>query len=405
MQEPALPSLNELRSSLPRPPVLIAWLVLLAVFWISYQLPSLTMFEDWWEEPEYGHGFFVIPFALILLLLRHEIITGKSEPVFGPFPEQMGFRSVLFWMFPSAPARLGALGFATVGVLLFVVIFSVRRADLAIPEIAVPEQDRAGNLVRLHETLPETELPDLEDQRRPLSDLYGKRATVVFFWTGGDTPEGAREAISTLQKLKGDYSHPSLKKAVRIITVNEGDDPRAVRVQLSNAWMKADDQFVVLSDAEETLLATVAAGELPRAYLLDEDGRIVWLSQGFSTETRRDLRQAVDAVVSLRWSELTTWLYLLLAGVYGALYGGLLFQLMQVLVQRGAATEPLEWHLCWWLIPLLLLWVLIRWVSVFFVYITLDIFSVLPFLAAFALFVGGWRYVRWAWPSTCSWRS
>ncbi|HUT09884.1 MAG TPA: archaeosortase/exosortase family protein [Thermoguttaceae bacterium] len=399
MQEPALPSLDDFKSWLPRPPVLIAWLVLFGILWISYQLPSLTMFEAWWEEAEYGHGFFVVPFALILLLLRHEIITGKSKPVFGPFPERTSFRSVLFWMLPSAPARLGALGGAAAGVLLFVVVFSVQRADLAIPEITVPEPDGTGNLVQLQDALPEAELPDLEDKRHSLSDFYGKRATVVCFWKGGNTPEGEREAIGTLQKLQGDYSNPSSKKVVHVIAVNEGDDPKVVRAQLANARMEADDEFAVLSDAEGTLLAKVGARELPRAYLLDADGAIVWFGQGFSTETRRDLRQAVDAVVSLKWLEAATWLYLLLAGVCGAMYGGLLFQLVQVLVHHRVTAEPLEWRLCWWLIPLLLLWVVIRWVSAFFVYITLDIFSILPFLAAFVLFVGGWRYVRWAWPS------
>jgi len=399
MQDRVLPSPDELKSWLPRPAVLIAWLVLLGVVWTSYQTASLKMFEAWWTEAEYGHGFFVVPFALILLLLRHEIITGKSEPVFGPLPERLTPRSVLFWMFPSAPARLGALVGAAAGVLLFLVIFSVQRAGLAIPEIAVSEEERAEFLVQLGDALPEAELPDLDDHRQPLSEYYGKKATVVCFWDNGNTKESRQEATGALQQLHGAFSGPTLKKVVHVITVNEGDDPRAVRAQLDDAGMKPTKEFAAFSDAEGTLLAKVATGGLPRVYLLDADGKIVWFGHGLSKEDRRDLRQAVDATVGLKWSELTTWSYAVLAGAYGALYGGLLLLLVQVLVRHGVAAEPLEWRLCWWLIPLLLLWALIRWVSAFFVYITLDIFSILPFLAAFVLFVGGWKAVRWTWPS------
>jgi exosortase len=45
------------------------------------------------------------------------------------------------------------------------------------------------------------------------------------------------------------------------------------------------------------------------------------------------------------------------------------------------------------------LWAVMRWVTARFFYIHFDMFSVLPFLAGVAVFLGGWRALRWAWPS------
>jgi exosortase len=53
----------------------------------------------------------------------------------------------------------------------------------------------------------------------------------------------------------------------------------------------------------------------------------------------------------------------------------------------------------WWGLPVLALWALIRWVSVYFNYGSLPEYSMLVFLAGTAIFVGGWPGLRWSWPS------
>ena len=53
----------------------------------------------------------------------------------------------------------------------------------------------------------------------------------------------------------------------------------------------------------------------------------------------------------------------------------------------------------WWGLPLLGLWALMRWTSVYFNYGSLPELSMLPFFAGIALFVGGWQGLLWAWPS------
>ena len=52
----------------------------------------------------------------------------------------------------------------------------------------------------------------------------------------------------------------------------------------------------------------------------------------------------------------------------------------------------------WWAMPFFALWALIRWANLYFNY-DRDADSLFPLLAGIALFLGGWRALRWAWPS------
>jgi exosortase len=45
------------------------------------------------------------------------------------------------------------------------------------------------------------------------------------------------------------------------------------------------------------------------------------------------------------------------------------------------------------------LWVVMRWLAVFFNFGSLPEYSMLPFFAGLALFVGGWQALHWAWPA------
>ena len=52
----------------------------------------------------------------------------------------------------------------------------------------------------------------------------------------------------------------------------------------------------------------------------------------------------------------------------------------------------------WWGIPFFVIFALVRWFNLFLNY-ERDIDSLLPFLVGVTLVLGGWRALRWAWPS------
>ena len=56
----------------------------------------------------------------------------------------------------------------------------------------------------------------------------------------------------------------------------------------------------MLLDSEGEALAKVATRRLPRTYLLDKKGKILWFDMEYSASTRRDLRDAIRVVAERR---------------------------------------------------------------------------------------------------------
>jgi exosortase len=53
----------------------------------------------------------------------------------------------------------------------------------------------------------------------------------------------------------------------------------------------------------------------------------------------------------------------------------------------------------WWGLVFFGLWALMRWAAVYFNYLSVPEYAMLPFFAGVALLVGGWRALLWAWPA------
>jgi exosortase len=53
----------------------------------------------------------------------------------------------------------------------------------------------------------------------------------------------------------------------------------------------------------------------------------------------------------------------------------------------------------WWGLAFLAFSIVMRWLAVYFNFGSLPEYSIVPFLAGLALFVGGWQALRWSWPS------
>ena len=78
-----------------------------------------------------------------------------------------------------------------------------------------------------------------------------------------------------------------------VIGVNVGQSSEEAQRAISAAGAKFPQRF----DPHGTALAKIATKRLPRTYLLDAKGNIVWLDNEYSTFTRRELRMAVRAVL------------------------------------------------------------------------------------------------------------
>jgi peroxiredoxin len=156
------------------------------------------------------------------------------------------------------------------------------------------EADRQKCVLWVGDVMPEAELADLAGSAQSLRGLFGQRLTVVFFWTSGSSELSAMAARNALEDLQKDVFEPYREKGVQVVGVNEGDRPEAV----SQLVQQAGVTFPNLLDTDGALFARVATEKLPRPYLLDAEGKILWLDQEFSRTTRDNMMQAIQVALA-----------------------------------------------------------------------------------------------------------
>jgi len=159
-----------------------------------------------------------------------------------------------------------------------------------VPEVHMTEALRDTCVVFVGDPLPEAELADLAGVTKPLAALQGEKLTAVLFWTRGESMFAQMAATQVLQDLQKDVAEPYGEKGVSVVAINVNDEVEAARENVEEAAAA----FANLSDPEGEYFAEVATEGLPRVYLLDAEGKIIWLDLEFSRTTRRNLLQAIQ---------------------------------------------------------------------------------------------------------------
>jgi hypothetical protein len=157
----------------------------------------------------------------------------------------------------------------------------------AIPAVVLSEQHQELCVVKVGDAFPTLALTTLDGAEQPLPDMYGKRATVILFWHGNGWSTRA-----ALRDLGPDIAEPLQKQGVTVISiaVNQPADATQAALEMS------ESKLTTLLDPEGKAFAQVGSEILPRVYLIDAAGKIVWFDLGYSHSTRRELKQAVEAL-------------------------------------------------------------------------------------------------------------
>ncbi|HEV3138773.1 MAG TPA: TlpA disulfide reductase family protein, partial [Pirellulales bacterium] len=138
-------------------------------------------------------------------------------------------------------------------------------------------------------SLPDLQLADSEGASQSLGKLMGPKLTVVVFWNGAQ-PSAMQELID----LGSDVADRFSGHGVAVVGINVGDDP-----QLARALAKsANARFPILDDPDGAAFGQIATKKIPRTYLVDATGKIVWLDIEYSRTTRRELSQAIRYLLS-----------------------------------------------------------------------------------------------------------
>ena len=157
-----------------------------------------------------------------------------------------------------------------------------------IPETSFSEEKAKTNILNVSDVMPNAALPDMAGKPVELHSLFGDKLTVVCFWNGEGT--SGPQALSELDKY---IAKPYAPKGVAVIGINLGDPPQAIKEKVDLAEAK----FPILQDPAGNYFKKVATSMLPRIYLLDADGKILWFDAEYSRGTRRDLEQGIDAAL------------------------------------------------------------------------------------------------------------
>jgi len=152
------------------------------------------------------------------------------------------------------------------------------------PLVVMSEAHDKSCLVKVGHKMPELTLPDLSGEMRAMTSLYGQSLTVVVVWSH-------REALGRDQfrRLDKETLQPFRQAGVNVVAVNTGDAVEEVQ----SLYDEVGATFTCLLDRDGAAMATLATGKLPRTYLLDGNGRVLWLDIEYSRGSRRELQNAL----------------------------------------------------------------------------------------------------------------
>jgi peroxiredoxin len=152
------------------------------------------------------------------------------------------------------------------------------------PEVILSQNHAQTCVVGMGDPFPKLTLADLEGNSRELSQLYGERMTIVVFWTAKGFY--AREQFARIMQEVQDRYQPL---GVSVVAINVGDSPQVVQ----ELAQKDGVTVPCLLDADSQAFHQVATDLLPRTYLLDAEGRILWFDLEYSRSQRQELHNAV----------------------------------------------------------------------------------------------------------------
>jgi peroxiredoxin len=153
------------------------------------------------------------------------------------------------------------------------------------PKVELTQTLEATCLVKVGDAMPEGNLAQPDGRVVESKSLLGPKLTVICFWGSG-----SMSSLQELDELQKYVAAPYADKGVRVIGVNEKDAPDGVAKSLEMAGAK----FPNYLDPSGVFFKEFATEGLPRTYLIDASGKILWFDTEYSQSTKRDLLQAID---------------------------------------------------------------------------------------------------------------
>lgn len=153
-------------------------------------------------------------------------------------------------------------------------------AQAGIPPVMLTTEHSALCRVRVGDSFPQLTLPQLNGGETSLGSLQGKRGTVVLFWRN--------DAWMSKTALE-DLANMSDTHGIAFV---------GIAVNLTNAEVQpiideVGAEFPQFVDADGKAFNQVGMARMPRVYVLNESGEILWFDIEYSQSTKRELEQTL----------------------------------------------------------------------------------------------------------------
>ena len=158
----------------------------------------------------------------------------------------------------------------------------------SLPEVKMSVGHAALSAVQTDDAMPSIALPDLEGNEQELSALYGDYLTVVFFWKGDRAL-----ARAELADLGPDVVMRFEGRGVNVVGIAVEETAETAEKHISDAGAT----YPNLLDEDGRALELMGTAKLPRTYLLNSEGEVLWYDIEYSRATRRGLRAAIQAAL------------------------------------------------------------------------------------------------------------
>ena len=152
------------------------------------------------------------------------------------------------------------------------------------PIVLLSTQHAETCLLKVDDTFPDVTLQTPDGQADQLWPHLGERLTVVVFW---DCQHPL--AVEQLRRLEAEVARPYSEVGLRVVAINVGDSTEDQQAILS----PVQPTYPALQDVDRQVYSQIATGLMPRTYLLDPQGRVLWLDVEYSRSSRRELRNAI----------------------------------------------------------------------------------------------------------------
>jgi peroxiredoxin len=158
-------------------------------------------------------------------------------------------------------------------------------ASPKVPSVVLSMQEDAFCKLKVGQKMPAMELPKLDGgSNTKLSSLLGKKATVVVFWKDDN-----RMTAEELVDLGPDVIERFGKQGVEVVGIAVDAKPNSAKEVVNKIGAK----FTTLLDADGKAFAQVGKEKMPRTFVLDADGKIVWFDISYTLATRRELHDSL----------------------------------------------------------------------------------------------------------------